>query len=124
MPFFQARPNVGVEGTHRRTNEREKEKLLVKQNDLHFDLSKMLEQWVAERLPAKSIPEGCEDLIVAEMESCGLRAFVGDEVLFDNGKSVSEYRVCIERALDRWTIEVSRNRTPEEVADYYRSCGE
>lgn len=72
------------------------------------------------------VVESCGDFIVAEMESSCLRRLEGDEASFSDEATPEEFRDCVFAALDRWLVlrATSTRRTPEEMDEYDRPCGE
>lgn len=106
--------------------------MFVPKKQLGFDLAGIIEtaieDWsVAQPLGfTRPVAESCGDFIAAEMDAWGLRSLVGDEAMFNSDKTEAEFRECVFAALDHWLIkvEISMLRTPEEMADYLRRCGE
>lgn len=98
----------------------------VRRHELRFSLERLLYECVAAWSGGRPLPEGLADFVVAELDRRGLRFFTSedDEALFHRGKSRADYRRCIHAALERWNREVSKPRTAEDVANYYRPCGE
>ena len=100
--------------------------MFVPHEQLAFNLTRLLNECVTDWALGQPLPEGCDDLIVAEMDSRGLRFFSADsdEALFDGERNVADYRLCIVDALNRLQSETSKPRTREDVENYNRPCGE
>lgn len=100
--------------------------MFVERDELPFNLTQLLQDCVSDWALGRTLPEGYEDFIVAEMDRRNLRSFSpsSTEALFNAGHNIADYRLCIVEALNRWQTETSRPRTAEEVENYNRPCGE
>lgn len=104
----------------------------VSRDCLSFDLQALIERAVSEwsiTQPlgfTRAVAESCGDFIVAEMEAVGLRRWIDDEVRFNSEASEAEFTDCVFAGLDKWLVkvEISLKRTPEEMEEYWRRCGE
>lgn len=95
--------------------------MLVRRQELPFDLFRLMRD-CAETWPSGRLPDGYDDVVIAEMDRRGLRSFTpaDTEALFDPDRSVEEYRACILEALTQWKHQGFRPRTPEEHDAYRR----
>ena len=106
--------------------------MFVSPDQLSFDLAALIEQAISDWSTTqplgftRPVVESCGDFIVAEMDRNGLRQLAGEQAVFSNGPTVADYRECVFAALDRWLVqvEISTKRTPEEMEQYRRPCGE
>ena len=100
--------------------------MFVRRDQLPFSLTQLLRECVTDWALGQTLPQGYEDFIVAEMDSRGLRLFLpeSNEALFNGERNIADYRLCIVEALNRWQTETSKPRTPEDVENYNRPCGE
>ena len=98
----------------------------VRRDELRFNLDRLLHECLSAWSEGRPVPESCGDAIVDELDRCGLRSLPGDsdEASFDRVKTREDYRRCILAALDRWSRELSRPRTAEDIENYSRPCGE
>lgn len=104
----------------------------VSRNCLSFDLQDLIERAVSEWSInqalglTRPVAESCGDFIAAEMEAIGLRRWIDDEVLFNSEASQSEFSDAVCAGLDKWLVkvEISLARSPEEMEEYWKRCGE
>jgi hypothetical protein len=89
-------------------------------------VEKAMNDWVEmQRLGvSRQIAESCGDFIVQEMDRTGIRHLPDDSPKFDSQATPEDSRECVFGALDRWLVETSTARTPEEMNEYRRPCGE
>jgi hypothetical protein len=106
--------------------------MFVSRDRLRFDLAALIENSVSDWSTTqpmgftRPVVESCGDYISDEMDACGLRRQDTDEATFDDQADSSAFREAVFAALDRWLVkvEISMKRTPEEMEDYRRPCGE
>lgn len=96
----------------------------VPREELRFSIEELLEEcfrpW-----RGRLLPEGLEDLVVAELDRCGLRELPPNgEALFNRVKGREEYRQCILSCVRRLADDMSRPLSPEDLENYRRPCGE
>ena len=94
--------------------------MFVPIGQLKFSLRVLIKKCVAARFGEQGVPVGLGGFLADELEKAGLRCFKNNDFLYDHEKNRLDYEDCILAALDRWFVEASRKRTPEEVDDYFR----
>ena len=70
--------------------------------------------------------DSCGDFISDEMDAPGLRRQVADDATFNDEADGKAFREAVFAALDKWLakVEISMKRSPEEMEEYRRPCGE
>ena len=70
--------------------------------------------------------ESCGDFISDEMDGRGLRRQDANNATFNDLAEPEAFRRAVFAALDRWLVkvEISTRRTPQEMEEYRRPCGE
>src|SRR5437867_12061537 len=109
-----------------------RKQMFVSLNQLPFDLAALIEQAISDWSDTqplgftRPVMESCGDSIISEMEADTLRQLSGDQAIFNEEATGQDYRECVFAALDHWLVqaELSTKRTPLEMGEYRRPCGE
>ncbi len=95
---------------------------------LCFNLAALIEKTIYDLVETQvlelPVPDSYGDFVAAEMNARSLRQGEGVEALFNAEATDDQFRQSVIAAFHHWQLETNTRRTPSEMEDYRRPCGE
>jgi len=106
--------------------------MFVSPECLPFNLTALIETAVSDWSASppmgftRPVLDSCGDFISDEMDARGLRRQDADDPTFNDEAESEAFREAVFAALDKWLVmvEISMKRSPEDMEEYRRPCGE
>jgi len=111
---------------------RQRGEIFIPPGRLSFDLAALIEIAISDWSTiqpmgfTRPVVESCGDFISDELDARGLRRQDTDAATFNDEAESGVFREAVFAALDKWLVkvEISTKRSPEEMEEYRRPCGE